>query len=100
MTPVSVPGLCQNDQFLGFIRGEIGFALPQNMEVVMSPFAAAMSDALRIDLSAFLLDIETGWTLNALLARLSSFRKCSKRRILDHSARATSLLPTAGMTKG
>jgi hypothetical protein len=30
---------------------------------------------------------------------LSSYRKCSKRRILDHSAPATSLLPIEGTTK-
>jgi hypothetical protein len=46
-----------------------------------------------------LLDIETEWTLNARLTRLSSYRKCSKRRTLGHSAQATSLLPIAGTTK-
>jgi hypothetical protein len=30
---------------------------------------------------------------------LSSYRKCSKRRILDHSAQATSLLQIEGTTK-
>lgn len=39
------------------------------------------------------------WTLNASLTRLSSYRRCSKRRILGHSAQATSLLPIEGMTK-
>ena len=54
---------------------------------------------LRIDLYAVLLDIGTKWMLNAPLTRLSSYRKCSKRRILGHSAQATSLLPIAGTTK-
>jgi hypothetical protein len=40
-----------------------------------------------------------GWTLNAPLTRSSSYRKCLKRRILGHSAQATSLLPIAGTTK-
>ena len=44
-------------------------------------------------------DIETEWTLNASLTRLSSYRKCSKRRILGHSAQATSLLRIGGTTK-
>ena len=39
------------------------------------------------------------WTLNASLTKLSSYRKCSKRRILGHSAQATSLLPIEGTTK-
>jgi len=39
------------------------------------------------------------WTLNASLTRLSSYRKCSKRRILGHSAQATSRLPIEGTTK-
>jgi hypothetical protein len=30
---------------------------------------------------------------------LSSYRKCSKRRTLDHSTQATALLPIAGTTK-
>jgi hypothetical protein len=56
------------DLFAG--RSEIG--LPQNTEVAVSPVAAATSDALRIDLSAFLLDIETAWTLNARLTTSNS----------------------------
>jgi hypothetical protein len=47
----------------------------------------------------FLLDDCDAWTLNASLTRLSSYRKCSKRRILGHSAQATSLLPIEGTTK-
>ena len=46
-----------------------------------------------------LLDDCDAWTLNASLTRLSSYRKCSKRRILGHSAQATSLLPIEGTTK-
>jgi hypothetical protein len=46
-----------------------------------------------------MLDIKTEWTLSASLTTLSSYRKCSKRRILDRSAQATSLLPIAGTTK-
>ena len=38
------------------------------------------------------------WTLNASLTRSSSYRKCSKRRILGHSAQATSLLRIDGTT--
>jgi hypothetical protein len=45
-----------------------------------------------------MLDIETEWTLNALLTTSSSYRKCSKRRTLDHSAQVTSLLQIEGMT--
>jgi hypothetical protein len=45
-----------------------------------------------------MLDIETEWTLNALLTTSSSYRKCSKRRTLDHSAQATSLLQIEGTT--
>jgi hypothetical protein len=56
-------------------------------------------DDLNDEMDAFLLDIETEWTLNASLTRLSSYRKCSKRRILGHSAQATSLLPIKGTTK-
>ena len=55
--------------------------------------------AVPIDLPAVLLDIETEWTWNALLTTLSSYRKCSKRPILGHSAQATSLLPTEGTTR-
>jgi hypothetical protein len=55
-----------------------------------------MEMALRFDLHAFLLDIETEWTLNALLTISSSYRKCSKRRTLDHSAQAISLLQIEG----
>ena len=39
------------------------------------------------------------WTLNALLTTSSSYRKCSKRRTLDHSAQATSLLQIEGTTR-
>jgi hypothetical protein len=45
-----------------------------------------------------LLDDCDVWTLNASLTRLSSYRKCSKRRIFDHSAQATSLLPIEDTT--
>jgi hypothetical protein len=55
--------------------------------------------SLRIDLCAVLLDIETEWTLNRLLTTSSSYRKCSKRRTLDHSAQATSLLQIEGTTR-
>ena len=37
--------------------------------------------------------------LNASLTRLSSYRKCSKRRTLGHSAQATSLRRIDGTTK-
>jgi len=46
-----------------------------------------------------MLDIETEWTLNALLTTSSSYRKCSKRRTLDHSAQATSPLQIEGTTR-
>jgi len=46
-----------------------------------------------------LLDDCDAWTLNASLTRLSSYRKCSKRRILGRSAQATSRLRIEGMTK-
>src|ERR1700756_4524025 len=52
----------------------------------------------RLTVAVLMLDIVTEWTLNALLTTSSSYRKCSKRRILDHSAQATSLLPIGGTT--
>jgi len=55
--------------------------------------------AVPIDLPAVLLDIETEWTWNALLTTLSSYRKCSKRRTLDHSAQTTSRLQIKGTTR-
>src|ERR1700730_17880941 len=54
---------------------------------------------LRLTIAVLMLDIETEWMLNALLTTSSSYRKCSKRRTLDHSAQATSLLRIAGTTK-
>jgi len=54
---------------------------------------------LRLTIATLMSDIETEWTLNASLTRLSSYRKCSKRRILGHSAQATSLLQIEGTTK-
>src|ERR1700693_3964939 len=53
----------------------------------------------RLTNATLMSDIVTEWTLNASLTRLSSYRKCSKRRILGHSAQATSPLPIEGMTK-
>jgi len=53
----------------------------------------------RLTAPRLLLDDCDAWTLNASLARLSSYRKCSKRPIFGHSAQATSLLPIAGTTK-
>jgi hypothetical protein len=53
----------------------------------------------RLTIAVLMLDIETEWTLNASLTTSSSYRKCSKRRTLDHSAQATSLLPIEGTTK-
>ena len=47
----------------------------------------------------FLLDDWDAWTLNASLTTSSSYRKCSKRRTLDHSAQATSLPQIEGTTK-
>jgi len=54
---------------------------------------------LRLTAPRFLLDDCETWTLNASLTRSSSYRKCSKRQILGHSAQATSLLPIEGTTK-
>jgi hypothetical protein len=53
----------------------------------------------RLTVAVLLLDIETEWTLNALLTTSSSYRKCSKRLTLDHSTQARSLLPIDGTTK-
>jgi len=53
----------------------------------------------RLTVAVLMLDIETEWTLNASLTTSSSYRKCSKRRTLDRSAQATSLLPIEGTTK-
>jgi len=54
---------------------------------------------LGLTIATLMLDIGTEWTLNASLTRLSSYRKCSKRRILDHSAQATFLLPIEDTTR-
>src|SRR5580692_10913422 len=54
---------------------------------------------LRLTIATLMSDIETEWTLNASLTRFSSYRKCSKRWISDHSAQATSLMPIEGTTK-
>jgi hypothetical protein len=54
---------------------------------------------LRLTIAMLMSDSETEWTLNASLTRLSNYKKCSKRRILGHSAQATSLLPIEGTTK-
>jgi len=50
----------------------------------------------RLTVAVLMLDIETEWTLNASLTTSSSYRKCSKRRTLDHSAPATSRLQIEG----
>src|SRR5580704_10920454 len=55
--------------------------------------------AARLTIRTLMLDSEAEWTLNALLTTSSSYRKCSKRRTLDHSAQATSLLRIEGTTK-
>ena len=54
---------------------------------------------LRLTPATLMLDIETEWTLNASLTTLSSYRKCSKRRILGHSAQRTSRLRIEDTTK-
>jgi hypothetical protein len=58
-----------------------------------------MEMASRLTVAALMLDIETEWTLNALLTTSSSYRKCSKRQTLDRSAQATSLLRIEGMMR-
>ena len=55
--------------------------------------------SFRLTIAVLVLDIETEWTLNASLTTSSSYRRCSKRRTLDHSAQATSLLPIEGTMK-
>jgi hypothetical protein len=55
---------------------------------------------LRLTIATLMLDVVNAWTLNALLMRSSSYRRCSKRRILDHSGQATSLLPIEDTTSG
>ena len=58
-----------------------------------------MQMPLRLTIATLMLDIETEWTLNAPSTTSSSYKKCSTRRILDHSAQATSPLPIDGTTK-
>jgi hypothetical protein len=53
---------------------------------------ARHADAAPLTIAMLMSDIGTEWTLTASLTRLSSYRKCSKRRILGHSAQATSPL--------
>src|SRR6201993_4179246 len=67
------------------------------LNVQDSRYAAGL--ASRLTVAGLMLDIETEWTLNASLTTSSSYRKCSKRRILGHSAQVTSLLPIDGTTK-
>jgi hypothetical protein len=55
--------------------------------------------SFRLTVAVLMLDIETEWTLNASSTRLSSYEKCSKRRILGHSAQTTSLLQIDGTTR-
>jgi hypothetical protein len=57
------------------------------------------ADAARFDHRDPYVGYCDGWTLNALLTTSSSYRKCSKRRTLDHSAQAISLLQIEGTTK-
>jgi hypothetical protein len=52
-----------------------------------------------LTIAVLMLDIKTEWTLNGLLTTSSSYRKCSKRRTLDHSAQAISLLQIEGTTR-
>jgi hypothetical protein len=54
---------------------------------------------LRLTIATLMSDIETEWTLNASLTRLSGYKKCSKRRIVGHSAQATSLRRIEGTMK-
>jgi hypothetical protein len=49
-----------------------------------------------LTVTVLVVDIGTEWTLNASLTILSSYRKCSKRRMLSRSEQATSLLPIGG----
>ena len=60
---------------------------------------AQLQVPLRLTIAFLMLDIGREWTLNASLTRLSSYRKCSKRRILGHSAQATSRLRIEDTTK-
>jgi hypothetical protein len=50
----------------------------------------------RLTHSRFVPDDCGAWTLNASLTTSSSYKKCSKRRTLDHSAQATSRLRIGG----
>ena len=52
-----------------------------------------------LTIATLMSDSGTKWMLNASLTTSNSYRKCSKRRILGHSAQATSPLPTAGTMK-
>ena len=70
----------------------------------MVTFAQTLADQhmrmpLRLTIAPHMLDIGSKSTLNASLTRLSSYRKCSKRRILGHSAQATYRLRIEGTTK-
>ncbi len=58
-----------------------------------------VSCRIRLTAPRLLLDDCDAWTLNALLTRLSSYRRCTKRLIFGHSAVATSVLPIADTMK-
>src|ERR1700691_6798471 len=54
---------------------------------------------LRLTIATRMLDIGTAWTLNASLTRFSNCRRCSKHRILGHSAQVTFWPRIGGTTK-
>jgi hypothetical protein len=58
-----------------------------------------MQVPLRLTIATVMLDIGTEWTLNASLTRFSSYRRCSKHRILGHSAQVTFWLRIGGTMK-
>src|SRR5258708_20539085 len=85
---------------MGLIRRE---GLPANRlsdkGIRFRGVGAQLQVPLRLTIAFLMLDIGREWTLNASLTRLSSYRKCSKRRILGHSAQATSRLRIEDTTK-
>jgi hypothetical protein len=75
MTPVSVPGLCQNDQFLGLVRGQIGYSLASKHEVAVSPFVAASASChseLTFPFSCWILD---GMDANQTIAEIECLER-------------------------
>jgi hypothetical protein len=99
---------CLNEKVKTQVRFQLDFAAlvvhgpdagPLWQPLCYATIALRHQCSFRLTHSGFVLDDGKGWTLNASLTTLSSYRKCSKRRTLDHSAQATSRPQIEGTTR-